>query len=302
MTANAGEDAGDRGIAAEYDTVLLSARSTLATNRRLTGHPPLVVALHGGTYTSRYFDLPGYSLLDRARALGIPLIAPDRPGYGDSVVPPPAQAGIDHSAVLLDRAIAAIFREHGTGTPGVVLVGHSIGAAIAAMIAARRPTWPLLGLALSGICLTPPPGADAAAWEALPDLPYVDLPGAVKDQVMFGPTGTYRPDMPALSHSADAPIPRAELLDIVTVWPERAREILADVRVPVHYRQGEFDRLWITDADQVAAFAASCRNAAAVDAALLRGAGHCIDFHSSSAAFQLDQLAFALRCGEEADR
>lgn len=27
---------------------------------------PLVVAIHGGGYSSAYFDVPGYSLLDRA--------------------------------------------------------------------------------------------------------------------------------------------------------------------------------------------------------------------------------------------
>src|ERR1700690_2289096 len=43
---------------------------------------PLIIALPGGTYTSTYFDIPGYSLLDRAAALGIPIIALDRPGYG----------------------------------------------------------------------------------------------------------------------------------------------------------------------------------------------------------------------------
>ena len=48
------------------------------------GDLPLVIALHGGTYTSAYFDVPGYSLLDRASGLGIPVIAVDRPGYGGS--------------------------------------------------------------------------------------------------------------------------------------------------------------------------------------------------------------------------
>jgi len=36
---------------------------------------PLIIAVHGGTYTSDYFDIPGYSLLDRAAGLGIPIVA-----------------------------------------------------------------------------------------------------------------------------------------------------------------------------------------------------------------------------------
>ena len=55
---------------------------------------PLVIALHGGTYTSEYFDIPGYSLLDRAEAAGVPVIALDRPNYGGSS--PLEQRRLDH--------------------------------------------------------------------------------------------------------------------------------------------------------------------------------------------------------------
>ena len=44
---------------------------------------------------------------------------------------------------------------------------------------------------------------------------------------MFGPDWTFRPDAPALSHAADAPVPRAELIDIVTTWPSTVQEIAA---------------------------------------------------------------------------
>ena len=58
------------------------------TGRRNSVEPtagtPLVIALHGGTYTSEYFDIPGYSLLDRGEAAGIPVIALDRPNYAGS--------------------------------------------------------------------------------------------------------------------------------------------------------------------------------------------------------------------------
>ena len=39
-----------------------------ATASSRTAGTPLVIALHGGTYTSEYFDIPGYSLLDRGRS------------------------------------------------------------------------------------------------------------------------------------------------------------------------------------------------------------------------------------------
>lgn len=58
----------------------LSGRAYRPT-RQVAPHLPLVVALHGGTYTSSYFDIPGASLFEKAAALEIPMIAPDRPGY-----------------------------------------------------------------------------------------------------------------------------------------------------------------------------------------------------------------------------
>ena len=35
---------------------------------------PLIVALHGGTFSSRYFDVPGFSLFDHAELLGLPML------------------------------------------------------------------------------------------------------------------------------------------------------------------------------------------------------------------------------------
>ncbi len=96
---------------------------------------------------------------------------------------------------------------------------------------------------------------------------------------MFGPDGSFDAAMPAASHIADAPCPRAELIDIVGDWQARAAAVLAAIRVPVYYRQGEHNRLWVADAGEVAQFAAMLSASPRVDAALLRGTGHCIDFH-----------------------
>jgi hypothetical protein len=83
-----------RGMAA-------SGRTRLTPNRRPIADYPLVIAIHGGTYTSAYFDVPGYSLLDRAPASGIPAIAIDRPGYGSRTALPPAEATVLNNAAIL---------------------------------------------------------------------------------------------------------------------------------------------------------------------------------------------------------
>ena len=52
---------------------------------------PLIAALHGGTYTARYFDVAGSpqgSFLDAAAAAGYPVVCFDRPGYGGSAALP----------------------------------------------------------------------------------------------------------------------------------------------------------------------------------------------------------------------
>ena len=269
------------------------------SGRRVAGSPgntrPLIVALHGGTYTSGYFDVPGYSLLNLAAAVGAPVIALDRPGYEGTTAFAPADATIANNAERLEHLIGELWRRDGADCPGIVLIGHSIGGAIATTIAAAGPSWPMLGLAISGVGLETA-RESGPAWAALPALPTIQLPGPVKDMLMFGPEWTFAADMPELGHTADAPVPRAELIDIVTTWPTNARQIIAKVKVPVHSRQGEFDRLWIVDDRQVADFGAGFVASSDVDAAIFANAGHCIDFHKLGPAFQLEQLGFALRC------
>lgn len=256
---------------------------------------PLLVALHGGTYTSSYFDVPGHSLIDRATAVGVPIVAIDRPGYRQSTPVEPGESIILANAEVLDQVIGELWAQFGEGLSGVVLVGHSIGGAVALAIASRQPSWPLLGIAVSG-CLLQVPTESRSAWDNLPDTTAVELPGPMKDFVMFGPAWTHSEQMPAASHVADAPVPKAELLDITGGWIDRVRSVAARITVPVHSRQGQFDKLWITDAQQVTDFGAAFLAAPSVDARLVPSTGHCIDFHRAGVAFQLDQLSFALGC------
>lgn len=259
---------------------------------------PLIVAIHGGTYTSEYFDVPGYSLLDRAAANGLPIIALDRPSYGTTAILPAAQMTLRGQADYLTEALTEAWRIYGGDRPGMVIIGHSIGAAISAMIASKPDGLPLIGLALSGVCMRTPP-EHRPMWESLPDIPLAEIPSAVKDDVMFGPVGSFADDMPLASHVACTTAPKAELVDIVSTWQDDVRDVLGAITVSVHYRQGEFDKLWIVDEGEVAAFEAALCNSRRVDAKLMHGTGHCMDFHRVSAALHLQQLGFALQCAAE---
>lgn len=262
-------------------------------------HAPLVVAIHGGTYDSQYFDVPGHSLLDRAEANGISIVAIDRPGYGETPLLPRADMSFAGQAHFLRGALRQIWGVHGGPCAGMVIVAHSIGAAIALTLASDPGDLPLIGVAVSGVGMRTPPEHNAA-WEALPDTDLVTMPDAVKDVVMFGPDGSFAPDAVAAARVANRAAPKVELIEITGAWQERAADILGRIAVPVHYRQGEGDKLWIVDADEVASFAGALRMSPRVDAALLPGTGHCLDFHAIGPAFQLSQLSFALQCAAEA--
>jgi pimeloyl-ACP methyl ester carboxylesterase len=274
----------------------LTSRLSGRTNNVASAGGPLVVAIHGGTYTSAYFDLPGRSLLAQGVANGMAIVAIDRPGYADCPMLAPEAMDIAGQAAFLRDALGEVWRAHGEGRAGVVLVGHSIGAAIAATIAASAPDWPLIGLAISGVGLTTNPG-DHERWLSLPDIPLVAMPDEIKDHVMFGPEGSYDTDMPAASHAANTTAPKAELLAITGPWHGVVHDVLGRIAVPVHYRQAEFDRLWIVDQGEVDGFARALTSSPLVDARMVQGTGHCIDFHRVGPAFQLQQLGFALECG-----
>ncbi|MBL0421928.1 alpha/beta hydrolase [Ramlibacter sp. AW1] len=264
---------------------------------------PLVIAIHGGTYTSAYFDVPGASLLARARANRIPVLAPDRPGYGDSPMRAAGEMTIKGQARHLIGTLRDAWSRHGEGTAGIVLIGHSIGGAIAATMAAEMAGGssdvPLLGLAVSGICMRTPP-EHKEQWAQLPDTPTVEIPPPVKDFVMFGPQGSFDPKMVDASRAANTAAPKAELVDIVSTWQDQAPEVLGRIEVPVHYRQAEVDHLWIMSADEVEAFRRALKRSPRVDAAMVRGVGHCMDFHHVGRALQLQQLGFALECASAA--
>ncbi len=258
---------------------------------------PLIIALHGGTYTARYFDVAGSaggSLLDVAVAHGYRVVAFDRPGYGGSTPLDPAANTFERHAELLTAAIDGATKE--SGTREVFLIGHSIGGMIALMIAASRPGFPLIGVSATGMGAVIPSGGAAEALGSLPPEQTVDLPYEQRDQVMFGPPETFTADGLAQAHEAYAPVPVQELVQ-APVWPREFLPAVApEVQVPVHNALAEFDALWDSAPENVAKFAAMFGSAPFVDASVARGTGHSIDHHILGHALHLRQLAFADEC------
>ncbi|MBK5305403.1 MAG: alpha/beta fold hydrolase [Frankiaceae bacterium] len=262
---------------------------------------PLVVALHGGSYTSAYFDVPGHSLLDAAAANGFDVVALDRPSYGGSDAIPDAELTFARSAEILTSAIAALWKEVGASYDGVVLLGHSIGGAIAMHVAASRPTWPLLGLTISGIHDVAPAHV-RQAWDSMPPGQPVNFVVEQRRMFFYGPDWTIDPGIVEAAEISAAPIPLAELLEVVGGWTEVAGGLAAKIDVPVQYHAFEFEQLWTIDAATVQSFASYFTSSTYVSAELLTGTGHDADHHRLGLAFQLRQLAFAAQCSVLAGR
>lgn len=97
--------------------------------RRGTGlDAPLLVMLHGYTGSKENWYRLCAVLPRRYR-----LLAPDLPGWGESE----RVAGADHGFVAQAERVAAFLRE--VAAVPVVLLGHSMGGGIAALVAARHP-------------------------------------------------------------------------------------------------------------------------------------------------------------------
>lgn len=253
---------------------------------------PLIVAIHGGGCHAGYFDVPGYSLLDRAQSQGHSVMALNRPGYGGSTPLPEGDETLANNAARLDAVLGGIWASAHDQAPGIVLIGHSIGGAITTLIAAKSRGWPLLGIAISGVMATLTPGA-SAAWESLPRTGWMERPAETRDGLAFGDDGSFAADAVLLARETNARSACLEGFDIAFEWPRTFETVTARVDVPVHIRQAARDALWVVNETELERFAASFIRAPSVDAAIIPHVGHCIDHHLAGPDFNDAQLAFA---------
>jgi pimeloyl-ACP methyl ester carboxylesterase len=262
---------------------------------------PLLVALHGGSYTSRYFTVagtPAGSFVDVATRNGFRARAINRPGYGDSGSLPDSDNTFARHAELVDGLVERLISEV-AGTPSVVLVGHSIGGIIALEVAARRPAWSLAGVSVTGVGARPAASGLADQLGALAASGMIDLPVADRDQALFGPPGSYTEAARAAAHDSYAPAPAVELSNAAT-WPRRhLAGVAAQVRVPVQHMVAEFDCVFDSSAGARTEFISQFDPSVEVTSSTVPGAGHSVDHHLASGEVHLAQLAFALRCARQ---
>jgi pimeloyl-ACP methyl ester carboxylesterase len=256
---------------------------------------PLLVCIHGGGSNGRYFQLKGRSLADMAIARGFPVLLIDRPGHAGN----PAFAGSSPIANSVP-AIRCFIDEvrAGPASPdaarSVVVIGHSIGGAVALHLAADRAEWPLLGIAVSGIGDVSP-----AAVRAMPLPAYTPdfaPPSAFAEAIFHDPARTLDWKALASLRTATEPWRTAEVTEIVNDWPAQWSSVARAIDVPVHLRLAEHDRIWETGETAVARMAAAITRSPRIDAGLLLDGGHLYEAHRNGRSLIEAQLDFLEAC------
>ncbi|MGW0580702.1 alpha/beta hydrolase [Streptomyces sp. NPDC002920] len=272
--------------------ITLDLGDTRITGIEEPGRPgmPLLICIPGGGYNASYFDVAGYSLVDVARREGFPVVSLDRPGHGGSTALK-GEISFRRNAEVLQEAIAELWHRHLSNAPGIVLVGHSIGGAIALHLAAGDRTWPLLGVSVTGIH-----HESQRSNEALKSQPPTTLLEFSREHLlrfMYGPEDTYDPGVLDIAKHAESPVPIAELVEVAGDWCVDFAGVAARVEVPVHYGLAEHEGFWHSSDESVAAFGNAFTAAPSVTARRILGGGHNIDHHYVGAAFHKEQLDFA---------
>lgn len=251
-----------------------------------------ILAIHGGGYTARYFDVPGQSFLGVAAAAGYWTAAVDRPGYGaayERALPFDAQVS------LLRDAAAWVLAEAGPGL-SLFLHGHSIGGMLALLLAGAESGLPIVGLAMTGAGAVNHERAAAAirARAASAESHSASTP-ELRRLLMMGPGWSYDLAHATFDSARDVPSAVADLRD-ASAWSNRFPAAAAACPVPVQFVVPEHDALWRSDAAALEGVAGLFAKAPFVEVRVQRMAGHAVELHRAARAHAYRVLAFADEC------
>lgn len=281
-----------QSVSIDAGNVKLSGRFLPATN----GQPrALLVAIHGGTYTSKYFDTPSSSLLEFCASSGYSILALDRPGYGTATSIPFDQLSFDGQVPILQQALEKIWDSYGQQSAGMFLIGHSIGGMISLLLAAEKPHEHLLGVSMTGAGGLYNEQTKVAFASLASDEPTVMMNIAIKLRAMYGPEWSYPAEQAQYDPQRDVPTAGIELAE-AQLWGARMPEVAAQVHVPVQFIVPEYDHIWRGEPEAISHVAEMFTSAPFVDVGIQRMAGHSVELHTLARAFYMKILAFVEEC------
>jgi pimeloyl-ACP methyl ester carboxylesterase len=171
------------------------------------------------------------------------------------------------------------------GSIDLMVLGHSIGGAVAMMLAAEGRL-AIRAMAVSGIGRVP---SDAAsAWLAEQGTTEPKPP----PEFFFGPEGSYDWRGPMALRKAVEPWRVDELQDVRVDWPEVFDAVAGAITVPVAFHLAEYEHIWCAGADDVADAAARFTRAPQVEAGVLPDGGHLYEIHKRGAELVARQMRF----------
>ncbi|KIX95522.1 uncharacterized protein Z520_08642 [Fonsecaea multimorphosa CBS 102226] len=302
---------------------------TLSNDARLSGfcsipgkttttprYRPLIVALHGGSYTSKYFDaVPEHSGGTISGTTGVPFVAIDRPGYRESsslpAVPHGSTFAQEEGKYLHQYILPKIWEEYGvpSGASSLVVMGHSLGCSPCVVAAAlhsqeAEPQYPWVGMILSGrgivSAFTQAQGEEQLARGR--QLGYIEYPPGVKDFLMFSDPklGLASAEIRRISEEITHRAPFGEFEDRRLHWDHYWKGYAKQVKIPVVTAIGERDALFQASQQDIEEFAGAFSNSPKVEAVLVANAPHCLELSHWGPAWLLRCFGFAIECATSA--
>lgn len=295
---------GITGATGDADTTVRSVKIDVGTSlSALVAEPQdrdipigLLVALHGGGSRAAYWDSPvdpPASLLRAAAAHGWRVLALDRPGYGASadLVRGTRRLRLAEQVPLVERAIA------GMRVPlaPVALIGHSLGAVLAVILAAQNRPRGLAGVAVGGIPLAYTPEQVKGLRGLRLDQAFVRRPengDSLRSPLdWYGPSETWDPRLLAHRDDLVTRTPTGEFLDARDA-PLTLPSLLEQVRVPVHVTAAEYERTTATPETILKRARGGLVRSPKVHTLLLGGSGHNLSLGRRAARYHAEVLRF----------
>jgi pimeloyl-ACP methyl ester carboxylesterase len=273
----------------DVDGVSMSARTCAVPEPKA-----VVLALHGGGASTRYFDAPGHpelSLLRTGAERGFTVVAVDRPGYGMSRIFADDVADPQRRVDLVYGALDALLGGGPRGA-GVFVMAHSLGCELAVRMAADERGAGLLGLELAGTGLRYDPTARELmdSWRGVP---ASQRPTGMRD-LLFQPAHLYPDDIDGEAIGGRSPEYEGQ---VSRTWAaEVFPELAARVRVPVHFTIADQESVWSRGPDALAEVAALFTAAPTVVAEEQPDAGHNLSLGLTAPAYHRRVLSFVEEC------
>ena len=268
---------------------------------------PLIVALHGGTYTAKYYDVDeNHTAAIASIGLNVPFVAINRPSYDVStpVTIPDGSSYAEESGLWLHRQVLPTLWTK-LGEPHrcscVVLHAHSMGMMSAVIAAALHANdveehYPLGGITGSGFGSQPtsspdfpPPAPSSASAET------VTIPPEVKDTTLLQ-KGHADPEIYKYTTELNHLMPATEMASAVEVWFPQWRELASRVLVPVMIGFAGHDLMWSGTQEHLKEFTSAFSRSERVDGSIVHGAPHNIEMSYWANGWYARCFGFALEC------